>query len=112
MSVQPNYDNSSKSSIRNWLELPRDLTMSILLRLGTIQIIVSAQKVCTEWRNICKDPSMWRSIDMRNLGDSRFLYYHLEKMCVHAIDRSCGGLVDISIEDFGTDEFLDYITQR
>ncbi|XVE94241.1 hypothetical protein REPUB_Repub01dG0264600 [Reevesia pubescens] len=97
---------------RNWLELPGDVTASILLRLGAIEMIESAQKVCTQWRNICKDPSMWRSIDMRNLGDLSAMPYDLEKMCIHAIDRSCGGLVDINIEYFGTDELLTYITQR
>ncbi|XVF81982.1 hypothetical protein PTKIN_Ptkin16aG0006300 [Pterospermum kingtungense] len=111
-----NDDNGSESSKelcqRNWLELPRDLTVSILSRLGAIQIIESAQKVCMQCRNICKDPSMWRSIDMRNLDDLSSMPYDLEKMCMHAIDRSCGGLVDINIEYFGTDELLAYIAHR
>ncbi|XVF81983.1 hypothetical protein PTKIN_Ptkin16aG0006400 [Pterospermum kingtungense] len=111
-----NDDNGSESSKelcqRNWLELPRDLTVSILSRLGAIQIIESAQKVCTQWHNICKDPSMWRSIDMRNFGDLSSMPCDLEKMCMHAIDRSCGGLVDINIDYFGTDELLAYIAQR
>ncbi|KAB1222725.1 F-box protein SKIP19 [Morella rubra] len=95
--------------LRNWLELPRDVTASILLKLGAIEILTSAQKVCFLWRNICKDPSMWRAVDMRNLGD---LPYELEKMCQHAVDRSGGELADINIEYFGTDELLKYITER
>ncbi|XVF00508.1 hypothetical protein REPUB_Repub04eG0007200 [Reevesia pubescens] len=55
---------------------------------------------------------MWRSIDMWNLGNLHAVRYDLEKMCMNAIDRSCGGLVDINIEYFGTDELLIYITQR
>ncbi|XVF81986.1 hypothetical protein PTKIN_Ptkin16aG0006700 [Pterospermum kingtungense] len=86
--------------------------MSILSRLGAIQIIESAQKVCTQWRNICKDRSMWRSIDMRNHGDLSSMPYDLEQMCMHAIDRSCGGLVHINIEYFGMDELLAYLTRR
>ncbi|OMO75016.1 hypothetical protein CCACVL1_16358 [Corchorus capsularis] len=97
--------------LRNWLELPRDVTASILLKLGAIEIIESAQKVCTLWRNICKDPSMWRFIDMQNTGD-RDMPYCLEKMCRHAIDRSSGGLVAINIEYFGTDDLLAYIAER
>ncbi|XP_041023868.1 F-box protein SKIP19-like [Juglans microcarpa x Juglans regia] len=94
---------------RNWLELPRDVTESILLRLGAIEILTSAQKVCLLWRNICKDPSMWRAVDMRNPGDFWDMPYDLETMCRHAVDRSCGQLVDINVEYFGTDELLNYI---
>ncbi|KAG2688855.1 hypothetical protein I3843_09G113300 [Carya illinoinensis] len=94
---------------RNWLELPRDVTESILLRLGAIEILTSAQKVCLLWRNICKDPSMWRAVDMRNPGDLCDMPYDLETMCRHAVDRSFGQLVDINVEHFGTDELLNYI---
>ncbi|XVF68319.1 hypothetical protein PTKIN_Ptkin10aG0195200 [Pterospermum kingtungense] len=100
-----------KTGYPNWLELPRDVMMSILSRLGVIEILEIAQKVCTQWRDICKDPLMWRSIDMCNLGELHEMPYDLEEMCMHAIDRSCGGLVDISIEFFGTDELLTYMAQ-
>lgn len=62
------------------------------------------------WRRICKDPLMWRTIDMRNDGFLRDYDFNLEKMCRHAIDRSSGDLVDINVEHFGTDELLHYIT--
>ncbi|KAF7842922.1 F-box protein SKIP19-like [Senna tora] len=96
--------------IRNWLDLPRDVTSAILLKLGAIEILNSAQRVCTSWRSICKDPLMWRAIDMYNLGDLFNMPYDLEVMCRHAIDRSCGQLVDINIEYFGTDDLLKYIS--
>ncbi|KAJ7969049.1 F-box protein [Quillaja saponaria] len=95
---------------RNWLELPQEVTSMILSKLGAIEILESAQKVCSQWRSISKDPLMWRTIDMRNLGDLHDMPYNLEKMCRHAIDRSCGQLVDINVEYFGTDELLEYIT--
>ncbi|XP_059440207.1 putative F-box/LRR-repeat protein 23 [Corylus avellana] len=93
---------------RNWLELPRDLTKSILLRLGAIEILTSAQWVCSPWRKLCKDPSMWLAIDMRKPGD-HWTFPELEKMCRDAVDRSCGQLVDIKVDDFGTDELLRHI---
>ncbi|KAG2684676.1 hypothetical protein I3843_10G084100 [Carya illinoinensis] len=96
---------------RNWLELPRDVTASILLRLGAVEILTCAQKVCLLWRNLCKDLSMWRKIDMRNLGDLWDMPYDLETMCRHAVDRSCGQLVDINVEYFDTDELLHYIAE-
>lgn len=102
----------SSDQMRNWLELPPDVITVILLKLGAIEILVSAQKVCTLWRNLCKAPLMWRSIDMCNLGDLWNMPYDLEKMTMHAIDRSCGGLVDISLRYFATDELLKYITDR
>ncbi|KAI9122501.1 hypothetical protein K1719_006341 [Acacia pycnantha] len=95
---------------RNWLDLPRDVTASILLKLGAVEILTSAQSVCTFWRSICKDPTMWRTIDMQNLGDFCNMPYDLEIMCRHAVDRSCGQLVDINVEYFGTDDLLKYIT--
>ncbi|KAJ8758672.1 hypothetical protein K2173_000393 [Erythroxylum novogranatense] len=97
---------------RNWLELPPDVTASILLRLGAIEILTSAQVVCSTWRAICKEPSMWRSIDMHNLGDLWGMDYDLEKMCRHAVDRSSSGLIDINIEYFGTDDLLHHIFDR
>ncbi|XP_059666008.1 F-box protein SKIP19-like [Cornus florida] len=97
---------------RNWLELPQDVTAMILHKIGAIEILESAQKVCMAWRKICKDPAMWRTIDMHNLGDLFDMPYDLEKMAMHAIDRSCGQLVDINLEYFGTDELLLYIIQR
>ncbi|KAL4387115.1 hypothetical protein GQ457_09G026520 [Hibiscus cannabinus] len=103
---------SAAAESRNWLELPPEVTASILSRLGAIEILNSVQKVCSQWRNIFKDPSMWRSIDMRNLGNLHDMDYDLEKMCVHAVDRSCGHLLDINIEYFGTDELLLYISER
>ncbi|XP_022762654.1 F-box protein SKIP19-like [Durio zibethinus] len=103
---------TTASETRNWLELPLDVTASILSRLGAIEILNSAQSVCCQWRKICKDPLMWRSIDMHKLGEVCDMDYDLEKMCVHAVDRSCGNLLDINVEHFGSDELLIYIAER
>ncbi|CAH8358371.1 unnamed protein product [Eruca vesicaria subsp. sativa] len=91
---------------RNWAELPSELTSSILRRLDSIDLLENAQKVCTSWYRVCKDPEMWRKIDMRNSGN---LGLNLETMCRHAVDRSKGGLVEIDIWHFGTDSLLNYI---
>ncbi|KAF8052686.1 hypothetical protein N665_1520s0004 [Sinapis alba] len=98
--------------IRNWAELPPDLISSILLHLNSIEILEKAQKVCRSWRRVCKDPSMWRKIDMYNHGDLGSMGFDLEIMCRHAVDRSQGGLLDIDIWYFGTDELLNYIADR
>nr|VDC58325.1 unnamed protein product [Brassica rapa] len=93
----------------NWAELPYELTSSILRRLSSIDILENAQRVCTSWRHVCKDPEMWRKIDMRNLVD---VGYTLEIMCRHAVDRSQRGLVEINIWHFATDSLLNHIAER
>uniref|UniRef100_A0A0D3E087 F-box domain-containing protein n=1 Tax=Brassica oleracea var. oleracea TaxID=109376 RepID=A0A0D3E087_BRAOL len=93
----------------NWADLPSELTLSILSRLDTIDILENAQKVCTSWHRVCKDPAMWRKIVIpRDIGD---LVYDLKyvAMCRHAVDRSQGGLVEIDIWYIGTDSLLNYI---
>ncbi|CAK7327720.1 unnamed protein product [Dovyalis caffra] len=95
-----------------WVELPDDVMASILRRLGTIDILANVERVCKTWRNICKEPSMWRSIDMRNLGNILDMEYDIVKICRHAVDRSSGALLQINIEYFGTDDLLLYIANR
>ncbi|CAE6137990.1 unnamed protein product [Arabidopsis arenosa] len=123
---------------RNWEELPPELTSSILHRLGAIERLENAQKVCRPWRSVCKDTSMWRKIDMRIPRNLKIIEYdiymntenldaeelrtfiafrsnilkRLGRMMCHAVDLSQGGLVEINIECFGTDSLLTYIADR
>ncbi|WOH12081.1 hypothetical protein DCAR_0831580 [Daucus carota subsp. sativus] len=104
---------------RNWLELPADLTSSILQRLGTVGVLVSARKVCKTWRTICSDPSMWRVVNLGYSDNSAYLKDFdcsldsgMEKLAKKAVDLSCGELVEFRIEDFASDELLQYIANR
>ncbi|XP_010424624.1 PREDICTED: putative F-box protein At4g05475 [Camelina sativa] len=99
--------SSSSPPSGNWAELPPELTSSILLRLSTVEILKNAQLVCRSWRRVCKDPWMFRKIDMRN--NSIFDY---DRMCRHAVDLSEGGLVEINMEHFGDDALFSYIVER
>ncbi|PWA39505.1 RNI-like superfamily protein [Artemisia annua] len=96
---------------RDWLKLPSDVTRNILYKVGVIDILENAQKVCTAWRKICKDPSMWRVIYMTNFWDPN-ARPPLQDMCKHAVDRSQGQLVDLTIVDFGNDDLLLYVADR
>ncbi|KAF8104069.1 hypothetical protein N665_0181s0089 [Sinapis alba] len=93
----------------NWAELPPELTSSILHRLGAIEIVKTAQKVCRSWRRLCKDPSMWRKIfiHIEEFGDRSY-----EKLCRHVVGRSRGGLVEIDISHFASDPLLRYIADE
>lgn len=94
----------------NWLELPRDVTANILHRLDILEIVRSARRVCSEWRNIFKDPLMWHSIDMSFhyslWGD------YLVDICRYAVGQSDGRVENIDIDDFATDDLLKYIANR
>ncbi|CAJ1962136.1 unnamed protein product [Sphenostylis stenocarpa] len=92
---------------RNWMDLPRDVLCTIFQKLGAIETLKRAQHVCSVWRSISKDPLLWRTIDMSNSGDMDF---QLGIMCRRAIDYSCGHLLHINIENFGTDDLLRHIT--
>ncbi|OIV89185.1 hypothetical protein TanjilG_25391 [Lupinus angustifolius] len=108
-STQPPISEDPET--RNWLDLPRDVTLTILLKLGSIEILNNAQRVCTQWRTISYDPAMWHTINMRNSYDPYEMQFdYLEKMCRHAIDRSRGNLVDITLERYCSDDLLTYIT--
>lgn len=95
---------------RNWLELPRDVTLMILMKLGAIEILETAQFVCKLWYNLCKDPSIWRVIKMQNLDEPELEEKH-QSMLYNALDRSSGGLLSLDIEGFGSDQLILYIAQ-
>jgi hypothetical protein len=103
----------------NWLELPRDVTSNILQRLGAVEILTKARYVCPYWWNICKDPFMWRKINMGrfhlcfssfNLGTRNL--DRLVNLCQYAVDLSSGHLEEIDIYSFGTVDLLQYIADR
>ncbi|XP_042040880.1 F-box protein SKIP19-like isoform X2 [Salvia splendens] len=94
-----------------WIDLPLDVTADILHRLGAAEMLETAEKVCKTWRSVCRDPSMWRVIDVKNSG-SCYDTRRLGSLCRRAVDRSSGDLVDINIEYFGSDELLHYVSLR
>ncbi|KAJ9565971.1 hypothetical protein OSB04_001937 [Centaurea solstitialis] len=91
----------------NWLEMPDEITGIILQRLGAVEILKNAQKVCRNWRRICKDPAMWKVIDI----DASDTDYDIEQLTKQAVNRSCGELIDISFDCYGSDDLLDYVSR-
>ncbi|XP_022642671.1 F-box protein SKIP19 isoform X2 [Vigna radiata var. radiata] len=92
---------------RNWKDLPRDVLCTIFQKLGAIETLMRAQHGSSVWRTISKDPLLWCTIDMSNSGD---MDLQLGIICRRAIDYSCGHLLRINIEHFGTDDLLRHIT--
>ncbi|KAL3616943.1 hypothetical protein CASFOL_039337 [Castilleja foliolosa] len=95
-----------------WIELPLDMTENILRRLGQVEILQNAQNVCTTWRSVCSDPSLWRVIDLKGFGDDHELLFNPDIICRRAVYHSQGELTDLNIEFLGTDDLLHYISQR
>ncbi|KAL1555771.1 putative F-box/LRR-repeat protein 23 [Salvia divinorum] len=77
-----------------WNELPDDLTANILQRLDAEERLESAQLVCSTWWRVCKNPAMWRVIDV---CISRCEYNKFDNICCRAVDRSQGQLVELKI---------------
>nr|XP_043630268.1 putative F-box/LRR-repeat protein 23 [Erigeron canadensis] len=103
-----NFVQKSKQGMtRNWLDVPSDVMENILSRIGVYDILDNAQKVCTTWHRICKEPAMWRTVSMDY--SHRWRWPVFRKICKHVVDRSQGQMVDISIDDFCDDDFLRYI---
>ncbi|KAK2999525.1 hypothetical protein RJ639_024122, partial [Escallonia herrerae] len=96
----------------NWLELPPEVTASILRRLGAVELLETAQKVCTTWRSICKDPAMWRTVDIRSSRETNLWLHDVEKITMRAVDLSCGQLEGITIANFASGHLLLYIADR
>ena len=93
------------------MELPSELTASILLRIGAFDILQNARKVCKTWRRICSDPSMWRVVDLRHSGHMYPL--QMQNVIRKAVDLSCGQLVELRIElEWSHDNLLPYIADR
>ncbi|KAL5076885.1 hypothetical protein RYX36_015869 [Vicia faba] len=105
---------SKRESTRkpNLLELPVDLTKNILQRLDTLDILISARNVCSLWWHICKDPLMWRIINISNVHHIPYHFCCLDKIVRRAVDLSRGHLEDIDIQLFCTDDLLKFIAHR
>ncbi|KAH0641770.1 hypothetical protein KY290_033376 [Solanum tuberosum] len=93
-----------------WVELPAEITMDILQRLGTIEIVESVQRVCSTWWKVSHDPTMWHVVHLKfEPGSNQSRHRMLEKICRIAVDRSQGQLLEISIQNFGSKDLLNYI---
>ncbi|KAJ9565914.1 hypothetical protein OSB04_001880 [Centaurea solstitialis] len=95
----------------NWLQMPDEIMGGMIFqRLGAVEILTSVQKVCRNWRRICKDPAMWKVIDMNNRykGLNTDVYEKLTKQAVHRIR---GELIEITLHSFGTDDLLNFISR-
>ncbi|EYU43244.1 hypothetical protein ABFS82_08G127300 [Erythranthe guttata] len=94
-----------------WESLPPEITAAILQKLGAVEILMTAVKVCPTWWRVSKEyPSIWRCINMQDSNVLRPVL--LVKMCRCAVDLSQGQLTEININGFGTHDMILYISER
>ncbi|EYU34863.1 hypothetical protein ABFS82_14G188300 [Erythranthe guttata] len=108
--------SSSSNSIEEeatpppWEKLPREITAAILLKLGAVEILTTAVEVCTTWRSVSMQPSMWRYVRMEK-SDVEWPH-DFDDLCRRAVDLSQGQLIGITLKGSGTNDLLLYISQR
>lgn len=105
-----------------WADLPGDVTANILQRLDAVEILESAQKVCSTWWRVTHEPSFWRVIDLKpslweDVGMDPYDKETIDMLCGNmycrkAVDRGLGEIIEINLEHFGNDRLLNYISQR
>ncbi|XP_047939633.1 putative F-box/LRR-repeat protein 23 [Salvia hispanica] len=74
-------------------------------------MLLIAQRVCTTWWKACKDPALWRVINFSDPNERKCTRKYIA-MCRHAVDRSQGRLLDLTIQYFGDDALMNYIVDR
>ncbi|KAI3780388.1 hypothetical protein L2E82_10369 [Cichorium intybus] len=72
------------------------------------------RKFALLWHKICKDPAMWRVIKLDIFFGPMGPYeiHRISEMYKHAVDRSQGQQVDITIVDIPDDCLLEYVADR
>ncbi|PIA42637.1 hypothetical protein AQUCO_02000229v1 [Aquilegia coerulea] len=115
-------ESVNAKEMRNWLDLPQDVMDLIFMKLGAIDLIFRAQRVCSPWRKLAKQPQFFRCIDLRNPwrglsdpGDAAYdpgSYFEFEELAKEALSRCNGDLEEFSIEFFCTNELVYHIIHQ
>lgn len=96
----------------NWQELPVEITALILKRLGTVDLVSSARKVCKTWRHICSDPAFYRVVDLWFTGDPIKIRFDVAHVARIAVALSRGQMIEFNISYFADDHLLRFISGR
>ncbi|CAM0873254.1 unnamed protein product [Alopecurus aequalis] len=82
-----------EEATRDWAELPRDALLTVLHRLGHVDILMGAAQVCGPWARAAREePELWRRVDLRFHGCpvSSLRVVDLNRMAREAVRRSAG----------------------
>nr|XP_043630208.1 putative F-box/LRR-repeat protein 23 [Erigeron canadensis] len=100
---------------RNWLDVPPVVMANILKRIGLVEIVENARKVCTTWceicKDICKDPAMWQVIYVDAPKNERARQTR-EETCKYILEKSQGQLVDLTVVNSHDKDLLSHVAER
>jgi hypothetical protein len=80
-----------EEATRDWAELPRDALLTVLLRLGHLDILMGAAQVCGPWaRAAQEEPQLWRRVDLRLHGRRPISPGCINSMARESVKRGAG----------------------
>jgi hypothetical protein len=80
-----------EEATRDWAELPRDALLTVLHRLGHVDILAGAAQACGPWARAARDePELWRRVDLRLHGGRVVSARRLHGMAQEAVRRGAG----------------------
>ena len=47
-----------------WSELPAEILVNVFMCLDMLDLIVNVSRTCRSWRAACKDPALWKRVDL------------------------------------------------
>ncbi|KAF9611130.1 hypothetical protein IFM89_027088 [Coptis chinensis] len=97
---------------RNWLDLPKDVMLAIFMKLTAYEILFTAQRVCSSWRKLAKEPQLFRSIAIRHLWRCFRSNNGALRFTKELVDRSCRQLTDFSYDGDKSEMILRYVAHR
>ncbi|KAL6658883.1 hypothetical protein ACP70R_002923 [Stipagrostis hirtigluma subsp. patula] len=94
---------------RDWAELPLDVLLAVLGRLGQVETLLGPGQVCRPWRRAARDePALWRRVDLRGHGDLKDRV-NLKVVAKAAIRRAAGQCVSFWAEYAADNEVLRFL---
>lgn len=99
----------------DWSKLAQDALCLVFVKLGAVEVLMSAGLVCRSWLQAAKLPDpLWQSLDLERLHSKLPLKNKqaLRAMAKAAVDRAGGRLEAFTAEWFVDDELLCYIASR
>ncbi|KAF9601248.1 hypothetical protein IFM89_018358 [Coptis chinensis] len=97
---------------RNWLDVPNDIMIIIFEKLGAFDIHYNAQRVCSLWHELAKEPQLFRSINFRDVWVQYKSSDAFLSSAKDAVARSRGQLETLSHNGWELDKLLLYVADQ
>ncbi|XP_047086820.1 putative F-box/LRR-repeat protein 23 [Lolium rigidum] len=80
-----------EQATRDWAELPRDALLTVLQKLGHVDILMGVAQVCGPWARAAREePELWRRVDLRLHGRRLMPPRRANSMAREAVRRGAG----------------------